>query len=230
MWPPHCGRKQDAAGRALADFGGGRNEQKRLIQVKRRSVFSNEVIVCWRFSSSKAVLLTCSASPRAAGLAKHKIALMTASGVNRAIYPGYLTAADVFVCVTCRVAGNHRCAMRTKGRADGLCMKLHKPSAHSCDRSSFIAHLCLLPLVSVLHLNEENTDRLSSPAVVISSLSELCWLFKTEGAPLCSDCHFFCNTLDHNDQSGNDNWRAVVPQQHTVNTWAQKSSLKPNVV
>lgn len=67
--------------------------------------------------------------PRAAGLARamHQIALMTASGVNRAIYPGCLMATDDFVCVTCRVAGIRRCAMRTKGRADGLGTKLHKP-------------------------------------------------------------------------------------------------------
>lgn len=59
--------------------------------------------------------------------ATHGIALMTASRMNRAIYPGCLMATGDFVCVARQVAGIRPCAMRTEGRADSLCTKLRKP-------------------------------------------------------------------------------------------------------
>lgn len=122
-------REETGSSRTLLE---GWNGQKSLIQAKTSSVFSNEVIILTKISILKGCFAHVQRFLELASAA-HGIALMSASGMNRAICPGCLMATDDFVCVARQVAAIRRCAMQTKGRLTAVvrsyisCAAPHSP-------------------------------------------------------------------------------------------------------
>lgn len=124
-----------------------------------------------RFSSAEAVLLMCCA-PWQRTQWQH-------SGLNRVIYRCCLMVHG-WLCLRCPSSCRESLSRNanTKGELTASARLCKPRGTNGCDRWGFNAHLCLHPLVSVLHLYAEGKGQSSSPAVIILSFPELCWLLR----------------------------------------------------